>query len=132
MSRWFFIIFLSLLLLPFTIPVYAQVGDADDEAAVMLVADMMSQDRPADPGPAMERHIEWSMRTHIGDTARITGKPTGECIGLAQSVGQSGVHKPEAATPVESLYLVGCDAGARGVGTEQAAASALYVAGLIG
>lgn len=82
--------------------------------------------------PAMERHVEWSMRTHIGDTARITGKPTGECIGLAQSVGQSGVHKPEAATPVESLYLVGCDAGARGVGTEQAAASALYVAGLIG
>ncbi len=57
MSRWFFIIFLSLLLLPFTIPVYAQVGDADDEAAVMLVADMMSQDRPADPGPAMERHM---------------------------------------------------------------------------
>ncbi|MGA2107239.1 MAG: Spy/CpxP family protein refolding chaperone [Syntrophorhabdales bacterium] len=54
MSRWFFIIFLSLLLLPYAMPVYAQVGDVDDEAAVMLVADMASQDQPADPGPAME------------------------------------------------------------------------------
>jgi len=42
MSRWFFIIFLSLLLLPYAMPVYAQVGDVDDEAAVMLVADMAS------------------------------------------------------------------------------------------
>ena len=57
MSRWFFIILLSLLLLPFTIPVYAQVGDVDEEAAVMLVADMSSQDRPAEAGPAMEGHM---------------------------------------------------------------------------
>ncbi len=57
MSRWFFIIFLSLLLLPFAIPVYAQVGDVDDEAAVMLVADMSSQDQPAEAGPAMEGHM---------------------------------------------------------------------------
>jgi hypothetical protein len=28
--------------------------------------------------------------------------------------------------------LVGCDAGARGVGTEQAAYSAIYVANLLG
>jgi len=82
--------------------------------------------------PAMKTNIEWSMRTHIGDTARITGKPTGECIGLAQSVGQSGIHKPSPITPVVGLYLTGCDAGARGVGTEQAAGSALYVAGIVG
>lgn len=57
MRRWFFIILLSLFLLPFAIPVYAQVGDIDDAAAVMLVADMASQDHPADPGPAMEGHM---------------------------------------------------------------------------
>ncbi len=82
--------------------------------------------------PAIEKNTEWKMRTHIAHTAAITGKPTGECIGLAQSVGQAGVHKPSAVTPVEGLYLVGCDAGSRGVGTEQAAGSALYLAGLIG
>jgi phytoene dehydrogenase-like protein len=76
-------------------------------------------------------NIEWKMRTHIAQTSQITGKPTGECIGLAQSVGQSGVHKPSVKTPIEGLYLVGCDAGARGVGTEQAAGSALYLAGML-
>lgn len=81
--------------------------------------------------PRMKNSIEWSMRTHVRDTSRLTGKPTGECIGLAQSVGQTGVHKPAVKTPVDGLYLTGCDAGARGVGTEQAAASALYVAGLL-
>jgi phytoene dehydrogenase-like protein len=81
--------------------------------------------------PAIEKNIAWSMRTTIRDTGRLTGKPTGECIGLAQKVGQTGVHKPGVVTPVEGLLLVGCDAGARGVGTEQAAGSALRVAGLL-
>ena len=54
MKRWFLIIFLSLLLLPYAIPVYAQGGNVDNGAAVMLVAETASQDQPADPGPAME------------------------------------------------------------------------------
>jgi prolycopene isomerase len=82
--------------------------------------------------PRVPAHIEWKMRYHIGHTAALTGKPTGECIGLAQSVGQTGRHKPSPKTPVEDLLLVGADAGGRGVGTEQASASAIYVAGLIG
>ncbi|NPV58383.1 MAG: NAD(P)/FAD-dependent oxidoreductase [Actinobacteria bacterium] len=81
--------------------------------------------------PAVRDNAEWKMRTHISHTAAITGKPTGECIGLAQCVGQTGLAKPSCRTPVEGLWLVGTDAGARGVGTEQAAASALYLAGLL-
>ncbi len=82
--------------------------------------------------PRIEGHIEWKMRTHIAHTAAITGKPTGECIGLAQCVGQTGVNKPAPWTPVEDLWLVGADAGARGVGTEQASGSAIYVGNLLG
>lgn len=82
--------------------------------------------------PRIADHIEWKMRTHIAHTAAITGKPTGECIGLAQCVGQTGVHKPRPWTPVKDLWLVGTDAGARGIGTEQAAGSALYVTNLLG
>lgn len=81
--------------------------------------------------PSIENHIEWKLRSHIAHTAAITGKPTGECIGLAQCVGQTGVHKPTPWTPVKDLWLVGADAGARGVGTEQAAGSAIYVANLL-
>jgi len=52
----------------------------------------------------------------------------GECIGLAQIVGQCGRHKPDARTPVRGLYLVGCDAGGYGCGTHQAADSGVRVA----
>jgi phytoene dehydrogenase-like protein len=81
--------------------------------------------------PQIKENIQWSMRTHIAHTSRITGKPTGECIGLMQCVGQTGAHRPSPRTPVEGLWLVGADAGARGVGTEMASGSALYLANLI-
>ncbi len=52
----------------------------------------------------------------------------GETIGLAQIVGQCGKSKPSIETPLSGLYLVGCDAGARGVGTQQAIMSGFTVA----
>lgn len=55
----------------------------------------------------------------------------GECIGLAQIVGQCGRHKPDARTPVRGLYLVGCDAGGYGCGTHQAADSGVRVAEMV-
>jgi phytoene dehydrogenase-like protein len=82
--------------------------------------------------PEVEAHVDWKERSSVDKVGAITGKPTGECIGLAQCVGQVGANKPSPLTPVEGLWLVGCDAGARGVGTEQAAGSAIYVANLLG
>lgn len=81
--------------------------------------------------PEMEKNILWKLKTDTHYYSRITGKPTGECIGIAQCVGQTGTNKPSVKTPVDGLYLVGCDAGGRGVGTEQAANSAIHVAQLI-
>ena len=52
----------------------------------------------------------------------------GETIGLAQIVGQCGKNKPSIETPLPGLYLVGCDAGARGIGTQQAIQSGFKVA----
>lgn len=77
--------------------------------------------------PRIKNHIEWEQRATIKQTAAVTGRATGECIGLSQCVGQTGVNKPKVITPIKDLLLVGSDAGARGVGTEQAAASALHV-----
>ena len=52
----------------------------------------------------------------------------GETIGLAQIVGQCGKSKPAIETPVAGLFIVGCDAGGRGVGTQQAIMSGFNVA----
>jgi phytoene dehydrogenase-like protein len=55
----------------------------------------------------------------------------GECIGLAQIVGQCGHHKPSAKAPLRGLFYVGCDAGGYGCGTHQAADSGVNVAGMV-
>jgi len=85
-----------------------------------------------DRWPQVEGHVMFKERSHVAQVASLTGKTTGECIGLAQCVGQVGVNKPSPQTPIQDLWLVGCDAGGRGVGTEQATNSAIYVANLLG
>jgi len=55
----------------------------------------------------------------------------GECVGLAQIVGQCGRHKPFAKAPLRGLFYVGCDAGGYGCGTHQAADSGVNVAGMV-
>lgn len=52
----------------------------------------------------------------------------GETIGLGQIVGQCGPAKPSVQTPVRGLFVVGCDAGGTGVGTQQAIESGMRVA----
>lgn len=54
----------------------------------------------------------------------------GECVGLAQIVGQCGSMKPKSETSIRGLFLAGADAGAAGMGTHQAALSGIEVARL--
>ncbi len=75
--------------------------------------------------PDIENHIVWKIRTNSKYIADISGRMTGEVIGVAQNRFQVGEKRPQNTTPVEGLYLVGADAGGRGVGTEMAADSAL-------
>jgi len=77
--------------------------------------------------PEIKGYIIKKQRTHTTQTAGLTGRETGECIGLAQEVGQTGTKKPKPQTPIKGLYLVGSDAGGKGIGTECAADSALYL-----
>ncbi len=55
----------------------------------------------------------------------------GECIGLAQVIGQCGRSKPDPRTPLPGLYLVGCDAGGYGCGTHQAVDSGFKVTAMV-
>ena len=78
--------------------------------------------------PEIKGHIIKKQRSHVVHTAGLSGRgTTGECIGLAQNVGQSGTKKPTPQTPINGLYMVGSDAGGKGIGTECAADSALYL-----
>lgn len=52
----------------------------------------------------------------------------GECVGIAQIVGQCGPEKPKSETPVRGLYIAGADAGAEGMGTHLSALSGMGVA----
>ena len=81
--------------------------------------------------PDLEAAVLWQSRSTCNDAAELTGHRAGEAIGLAQIPGQVGKLRPELATPVTGLWLVGADAGARGIGTEMAAASALRLADIL-
>lgn len=82
--------------------------------------------------PEVTEGTEERLELRTADVSRLSGRPTGECIGLAQEAGRSLHERPDQATPVEGLYLVGADAGGRGIGTEMAADSALRLYRLLG
>ena len=75
--------------------------------------------------PDLEKAIIWKIQSVVGDTAQLTGHRSGACIGLGQIPGQVGAQRPGLETPIRNVWLVGADAGARGIGTEIASGSAL-------
>ena len=81
--------------------------------------------------PEMSGCIEDKQRINTPVVSRLSGRDTGECIGLAQEVGQCGTNRPGSALPLSGLYVVGTDTGGRGIGTECAAESALYLYNLL-
>jgi prolycopene isomerase len=64
-------------------------------------------------------------RFSVGFIERWIGKEFGPAVSTGQTPDQVGARRPSVKTPVRGLYLCGCGAGARGVGTELAAASAV-------
>jgi len=75
--------------------------------------------------PDFANAILWQSRSNRSDTTNLTQHPTGEAIGIGQHSGQTGRLRPSLKTPIEGLWLVGSDVGARGIGTEIASGSAL-------
>lgn len=83
--------------------------------------------------PDLEAAIEHKELYTPRDVSHLTRESVlpgcgGETIGLGQIVGQCGPGKPSIETPVQGLFLVGCDAGGTGVGTQQAIESGMNVA----
>jgi phytoene dehydrogenase-like protein len=86
--------------------------------------------------PDVRPHVEREERYSTAQVSSLTRDHVlpgqgGECIGLAQIVGQCGRHKPPARAPIRGLYYVGCDAGGYGCGTHEAVDSGVAVARMV-
>jgi phytoene dehydrogenase-like protein len=75
--------------------------------------------------PGLDEHLLFVDTFDVRFIEQWIGKEFGPAVSTAQTPDQVGRKRPAVYTPVRGLYLAGCNAGARGVGTELAAASAI-------
>jgi prolycopene isomerase len=75
--------------------------------------------------PGLDEHTLFVDRFSVAFIEKWIGKEFGPAVSTAQTPDQVGPRRPPVWTPIRGLYLAGCNAGARGVGTELAAASAM-------
>lgn len=75
--------------------------------------------------PGLDEHTLFVDTFSTAFIERWIGKPAGPAISTAQIPGQVAGDRLPNATPIRGLYLAGCGAGARGIGTELAAQSAM-------
>jgi prolycopene isomerase len=107
-------------------------SDMDSKAVSMLIqkAEAVLFELWPEIVPALEskRYAGPAEVTRLTRDRVIHGQG-GECMGLGQTVGQCGSHKPRAETPIVGLSLVGIDAGGgEGMGVHQSVHSAIEVA----
>jgi len=75
--------------------------------------------------PGIDEHALFIDRFSVDFIEKWIGKEFGPAISTGQTPDQVGALRPPVYTPVRGLYVAGCGAGGRGVGTELAAASAM-------
>ena len=75
--------------------------------------------------PGLDAHTVFVDTFSVDFIESWIGKEFGPAVSTAQTPDQVGKKRIPVHTPLRGLYLAGCNAGARGVGTELAAASAM-------
>ncbi len=105
--------------------------EAGEIEAIWKCMDRQMQELFPDIWEATERK-EYNGPREISNLTRDAVLPGqgGECVGLAQIVGQCGSMKPRQELSIRGLYLAGADAGAAGMGTHQSALSGIEAARL--
>ncbi len=78
--------------------------------------------------PGLDEHTVFVDRFSVDFIEKWIGKEFGPAVSTAQTPDQVGKKRPSVCSPIPGLYFAGCNAGARGVGTELAAASAMECA----
>lgn len=75
--------------------------------------------------PGLDEHAVFIDTFGVDFIEKWIGKEFGPAVSTGQTPDQVGRKRPAVYTPIRGLYLAGCNAGARGVGTELAATSAM-------
>ena len=75
--------------------------------------------------PGLDAHTLFVDTVSVDFIENWIGKEFGPAVSTGQTPDQVGKKRVPVHTPLGGLYLAGCNAGARGVGTELAAASAM-------
>lgn len=75
--------------------------------------------------PNLDRHTLFVDRLSVQFIEHWIGKEFGPAVSTGQTPDQVGKRRPPVFTPIRGLYVAGCGAGGRGVGTELAATSAM-------
>ena len=75
--------------------------------------------------PGLDEHALFVDRFSVDFIESWIGKEFGPAVSTGQTPDQVGKNRPPVHSPMRGLYFAGCSAGARGVGTELAAASAM-------
>ena len=106
--------------------------DAEEIDGLYKRMDLQMQETFPEIWDACERR-EYHGPKEIRNLTRDSAFPGvgGECVGLAQIVGQCGSDKPKSQTPLRGLYIAGADAGGEGMGTHQSALSGTRVARMV-
>ncbi|MBX7161345.1 MAG: NAD(P)/FAD-dependent oxidoreductase [Acidimicrobiia bacterium] len=102
-----------------------------NQAAVEAVERELFATFPEIEGHAVRKQAYTALHAANASRDQVVPGQGGECIGIAQVIGQCGSTKPDPRTPLPGLYLVGCDAGGVGCGTHQAVDSGFKVAGIV-
>lgn len=99
-----------------------------NDAAIEKVEEMTTRLWPDISAHVLRREIYNAHSVSAASRDSVLDGQGGECIGLAQVIGQCGRFKPDIRAPIAGLYFVGCDAGGYGCGTHQAVESGFVVA----
>lgn len=111
-------------------------ADPDPDSPMSEEAIKRVHETALEAWPELGKHIvkqESYTTKSVSNMTRDAAVPGagGECIGIAQTMEQEGKNKPNPRTPLEGLYIVGCDAGGKGVATHQAVDSGFRVTDLV-
>jgi phytoene dehydrogenase-like protein len=79
----------------------------------------------------MYKELEGPAEISVSTRDHVMKGQGGECVGLAQIVGQCGKYQPSPKSPIRGLFYTGADVGIPGMGTHKASGGGIKTARMV-